>query len=219
MSDELQITPEEATASVTDKHDNFLNAFKKIVQNRELVPSKTVILLDQSKHHTICPKRKSLAPITPNSKKLKRSAEACRKITEFYNKIKTPTMPENVVKKKTTEDTNMKYRFEELINEHRNDDDIQILLIPQNHTELDAAFITSIHFCSEVTRLIRDNESMSSQTAISEMLQIFPSHVWTTIRKQVEDYEKFYKDRNSVYYKSKDRIECEENDEEFDDEN
>lgn len=201
-----------------EKAKNFLDAFESIIMNRDVVPSKTIIILDQSKHHKTLVKRKTLAPITPNGKKLKLSAVGSKKITDFFTKTKSPPVCEND-KKRTESLPVLRYRIEETIYEHRKNDDIQILWIPENHSELDAACMASIQFCSEVTRLMGDNEGITDKDAICEMLDIFPTLVWINIFGQIKEYEETYKTRNSCENKSKNSLEAnaEPPDEEFDD--
>lgn len=217
-SENAHLITESAIVNPTEKSQNFLTAFEKIILDTELVPSKTVIVLSSEKHHMERVKRKSLASNTPNSKKRKLNAVRSKKITDFFAKTKSPTMSENENKKKTDCLPLLKYRLEELIYEHRKGEDIQILWIPENHSELDPAFMASIQFCSEVIRLMSDNEEISDKIAMSEMLNIFPNLVWTKIFEQVQEFEEIYKKRNFCENESKNSLESDDDDDEEEEE-
>lgn len=71
MSDHFRLCNEPSNSKNEDRSEIFLNAFEELIKDRKLMPKKSIIVLDQSKHHMTRTKRKVFTALTPNSSTLR----------------------------------------------------------------------------------------------------------------------------------------------------
>lgn len=188
-SDNCCFKTEAANVAREVKEKNFLESFETLVANTELLPNRSVILLNQDTHHTAkCEKRKS-PPMTSSNKKLKTSATKSRAITDFFPIVKSASSES--APKKPDPVPIFKYKVEGILHKVRGDN-VKILWIPHKHSELDPMSYIQIMLKSLVCTFMEDNSELNSLQSIKEVLKIFPDSAWSDVMKKVEFFEKVF---------------------------
>jgi hypothetical protein len=179
---------EPGNASKELKEKNFFESFNQIISNKDLIPDKTVILLNQEKHHIKRSKRKPSTPLSNKNKKFK--STGTKPITDYFEVKKRSTSNE-----KKSPEPFFKYQAEEIVHKLRGDS-VKILWIPEKHSELDALAYVHISLRYEICNFMEINQEETTQAAISHNLDIFPDLAWTRINEQIQFFEKIYLERN-----------------------
>lgn len=181
---------EAGNASKELRENHFLESFTNIVSDNELIPDRTLILLNQDKHHRMRPKRKLSPSLTSSGKKKLKNAAGTRPITEYF----TLTKSSNSNVKKVPE-LYFQFQVEEIVYKLRGDK-VKILWIPDNHSELDPLKYVSTVLKSEICKFMENNQDETTESAIKHNIEIFPDLTWTLINERVQQIEKIYMERN-----------------------